>query len=57
MQGCRLLSNAKVAAAVAEAQAARAQRTQIDAVLQELASIGFSNMLDYMLAGADGDPS
>lgn len=45
-QGSRLLSNAKVAAAVAEAQAKRAERTNItqDRVLVELARLGFSDI-------------
>lgn len=57
-QGERLLKNVEVAAAVAEAQQARSARTEItqDAVLRELAKIGFANMQDYMRAGPDGDP-
>lgn len=45
-QGNRLLGNAKVAAAIAEAQSKRSERTEItqDRVLQELAKIGFSDM-------------
>jgi phage terminase small subunit len=45
-QGSRLLANVKIAAAVAEAQAKRSQRTQItqDMVLAELAKIGFSDL-------------
>lgn len=47
-QGSRLLSNAKVAAAVAERQADRVKRTEItqDRVLQELARIGFADIRD-----------
>lgn len=58
VQGCRLLSNAKIAAAVAEAQRERSRRTEItaDLVLTELAKLGFANMQDYMRAGPDGDP-
>lgn len=57
-QGQRLLKNVDVAAAVDEAQAERSGRTQItaDAVLTELAKIGFANMADYMRSGPDGDP-
>lgn len=56
--GHRLLRDAKVAAAIAEAQTERSARTEItaDRVLTELAKIGFSNMADYMRAGPDGDP-
>lgn len=45
-QGSRLLSNVIVAVAVAEAQMARAARTEItqDMVLRELAKIGFSDI-------------
>lgn len=45
-QGSRLLSNVKVAAAVAAAQGARSARTEItqDMVLRELAKIGFSDI-------------
>ena len=45
-QASRLLSNVKVAEAIAEAQSQRSQRTQItqDRVLQELARIGFSDL-------------
>lgn len=58
VQGFRLLSNAKVAEAVAEAQARRSERTEItqDMVLRELALLGFANMSDYMHIGSDGDP-
>lgn len=45
-QGSRLLSNAKVASAIAEAQSKRSKRTEItqDRVLAELAKIGFSDL-------------
>ena len=48
VQGCRLLSNAKIQAAIAHAQAARAQRTQVDSdrVLLELARLGFATLQD-----------
>ena len=57
-QGSRLLTNVDVQEAIAAAMAERARRTEIkaDDVLAELAKIGFSNMLDYMRAGPDGDP-
>lgn len=57
-QASRLLATPKVQAMIDEAMAARAARTEItaDAVLRELAKIGFANMADYMKAGADGDP-
>lgn len=57
-QGHRLLTDVDIASAVQEAQASRAERTEItqDAVLRELAKIGFANMQDYMRAGSDGDP-
>jgi phage terminase small subunit len=47
-----------VAAAIAEAQTAQSERTEIkaDRVLQELARIGFSNMLDYIRIGPNGLP-
>jgi phage terminase small subunit len=59
VQGVRLLGNARVSAAIAEAQAARSKRTAItaDRVVAELAKLGFANMLDYMAVGADGDPA
>src|SRR4051812_24136150 len=58
VQGSRLLSYAKVSAAIAEAQDARSARTGItaDRVLSELAKIGFANMADYMKSTPGGDP-
>lgn len=58
VQASRLLATVKVKAAVDKAIAKRAEKTGITAerVLEELAKIGFSNMLDYMRPGADGDP-
>lgn len=57
-QGSRLLAHAKVSAAIVEAKAARAERNEItaDRVIQELAKLGFSNMMDYMRVGPEGDP-
>lgn len=47
-----LLRNPKIAAAVAEAQQARAARTRVtaDRVLQELAAVAFSNVSHYRIA-------
>ena len=55
-QGERLLRNVEVAAAVAEAKAARSERTEVtqDAVLKELALIGFANAGDYFDWGPAG---
>lgn len=46
-----------LSAQISEAQANRSKRTQItqDMVLNELAKIGFSNMLDYVSVTDDGD--
>jgi phage terminase small subunit len=46
VQSSRLLSNVMVAAAIAEAQSARSERTEItqDMVVRELAKIGFSDL-------------
>lgn len=54
----RLLRNVKVQAATQAAKEARTERTKItqDAVIEELAKIGFANMADYMKVGKDGDP-
>src|SRR5215213_1985099 len=48
-QASRLLANVSVAAAISEALAARAERTQItaDQVVEELAAIGFAKLGDY----------
>lgn len=55
-QGQRLLKNVEVQAAIAEAQAQRAKRTEVtaDRVVEELAKLAFSNMLDYMTVTPDG---
>jgi phage terminase small subunit len=52
------LSKPEIAKAIEGAQIALAKRTEItaDRVLTELGKLGFSNMQDYMRAGADGDP-
>lgn len=54
----RLARNGKVAARVAELQAAGAEKAEIDIarVLSELAKIGFANMADYIRVSGDGDP-
>lgn len=56
--GFENLKKPEIATAIADAQAERSTRTEItaDAVLRELAKIGFANMADYMRAGPDGDP-
>src|ERR1700691_273282 len=58
VQACRLLRNAQVQAAVADAQKQRIARTEVtaDRVIAELAMLGFANMADYMQAGPNGDP-
>lgn len=57
-QGSRLLTNVKVQEAIAKGQNKTAEKLEItkDRIVEELAKIGFSNMLDYMRAGIDGDP-
>jgi len=56
VQGPRLLGNVSVAAAIAKAQTRRSERTQItqDAVLTELARIGFSDMRRFSTWGPNG---
>lgn len=57
-QGSRLLTNVSVAAAVAEGQRKHGAKVgvTVSRIVDELAKIGFSNMQDYMRAGAGGDP-
>ncbi|WP_418460434.1 terminase small subunit [Brucella intermedia] len=57
-QGSRLLLNVKVQEAIAKGQNKTAAKLEItkERIVEELAKIGFSNMLDYMRAGTDGDP-
>lgn len=57
-QGQRLLTKVDVQASISKAREEISKRTEItqDAVLKELAKIGFANMQDYMKAGPDGDP-
>lgn len=56
--GYQLLQKTTVQEMIQTAQQERSERTQItaDQVLQELAKLGFSNMMDYMSVGANGDP-
>jgi phage terminase small subunit len=56
--GTENLAKPVISAAIEEAIAKRAERTEItqDMVLRELAKIGFSNMQDYMKSTKDGDP-
>lgn len=56
--GAENLRKPQIAAAVAAAQEARSKRTEItaDAVLRELAKLGFANMDDFMKVGPDGAP-
>lgn len=51
------LKKPQIKKAIEERQQKRSERTEItqDRVLQELAKIGFSNMLDYVNTTADGD--
>ncbi len=53
----RLSRNDKVRARVDELQAAGAERAgvTVERIVEELAKVGFANMLDYMRIG-DGDP-
>lgn len=53
----RLMRAPAVRAAIAEGLAKQAARAHVtaDAVITELARIGFSNILDYMRVGQDGD--
>jgi phage terminase small subunit len=57
VQGSVLLRNPKVKAAVAEKTQKRMNKLEITAekVLQELALLGFANMMDYMQITGDGE--
>ncbi len=57
-QGSRLLLNVVVQEAISKGQNKTAEKLEVtkDRIVEELAKIGFSNMLDYMRAGSDGDP-
>ena len=52
------MTNVDIPKAINAAMARRSERTEIeaDAVIRELAKIGFANMLDYITIGNDGDP-
>jgi phage terminase small subunit len=54
----RLLTNAYIEAAISELIRARSERTRItaDRVVEELAALGFANIIDFMRIGDDGDP-
>src|SRR5215470_8405994 len=56
VQASRLLSNAKVNAAVKQAMKARSRRTSIsaDRVVLELAAMAFSNISDFLQVQRDG---
>lgn len=55
---CKVLANPKVSVRVAELQATVAAKhgVTIDRIVSELATLGFSNMQDYMKVGDDGVP-
>ena len=55
-QGSQLLAKLSVREAIAEAELARSERTQIraDAVLRELARLGFSDLRNFVAWGPDG---
>lgn len=55
-QASRLLTKVNIQRRIAELQAARAERTEInqDKVLKELACLGHSNIKDYIKHAADG---
>ncbi|HEX8577981.1 MAG TPA: terminase small subunit [Allosphingosinicella sp.] len=57
-QGHQLLKNTSVAEAVEAGRKRIMNKLEItqERVATELAKIGFSNMLDYITIGADGDP-
>jgi phage terminase small subunit len=57
-QGQRLLTNVDIRQAIDEAEAERLERIGVRAerVLEELARLGFSNMLDYLRISDEGDP-
>jgi phage terminase small subunit len=57
VQGSRLLTNVMVSAAISETQSKRFQKLGITAerVLDELALLGFANMMDYITVGTNGE--
>ncbi len=58
VQASRLLTNVNVQSELSKKQSKIADRFEItqERIVDELAKIGFANMLDYMRAGPDGDP-
>ena len=52
----RMLTNAYIEAAISELIRARSERTRItaDRVVEELAALGFANIIDFMRIGDDG---
>jgi len=56
--GYENLRKPQIVEAIAEAQKARSERTQItaDMVVKELALLGFANMQDYVRITSDGEP-
>lgn len=58
VQASRLLTNAKVQKELSGQQKKVAERLEVtkDRIVDELAKIGFANMLDYVSIGTDGDP-
>lgn len=57
-QGQRLLTNADIRQVIEATEAERLERIGVRAgrVLEELAKLGFSNMLDYLKISGDSDP-
>lgn len=56
VQGCRLLRNVQVKAAIGKASAKMAQKLEIthERIMEELALIGFSDLGDFVEFGPDG---
>ena len=56
-QTARLMATPGIVAAIAESQAERFERLELtaDMVLREISAIGFSNMLDYIVVGQNGE--
>ncbi len=58
VQGSRLLTNARIASEISIGRASNTEKLGVtqEMVVSELKKLGFSNMLDYMRVGPDGDP-
>ncbi len=58
VQGPRLLGNVRISAAITTSRNKVAAKLEVtrERIADELAKCGFSNMLDYMRTGPDGDP-